>query len=317
MMIGPLQSSLRRAFPLLLLTLYTLLSACSNGNDNFNIQDSTLGVPGAGNPNTVAVPGAAIEGPIAGNPTLVSTFFPLAPLGYEQAEYFVSGTANAYTNVNELNSDGNWQVEASEQADYKTRIVVIRPSDPADFNGTVFVEWLNVSAGADSPPDWIVAHNEFIREGYAYVGVSAQAVGVNALKNGAATAARYASLLHPGDSYSYSIFSRAGLLAKETASTLLGGLTAERVLAAGESQSAFRLVTYIDAVQPLEHVYDGFLVHSRFGTGAAISQSPLPAVPFPAPAPIRDDLDVPGSGPIGRSVRDCGGSGTESGLGSA
>ena len=54
----------------------------------------------------MAVPAAAIEGPIAGTPILVSTFFPLAPLGYEQAEYFVSGTASAYTNVNDWYSDG-------------------------------------------------------------------------------------------------------------------------------------------------------------------------------------------------------------------
>ncbi len=164
------------------------------------------------------------------------------------------------------------------------------------FNGTVIVEWLNVTAGADSPPDWIMAHNEFIREGYAYVGVSAQAVGVNALKNSTtpATAARYASLKHPGDSYSYDIFSRAGLLAKEPAATLLGGLTADRVIAAGESQSASRMVTYIDAVQPLEHVYDGFMVHSRSGSGSAISRRRwITRVSYPAPAPIRDDLDVP------------------------
>ncbi len=88
----------------------SLLAACSdsNNNDNNSDQASTLGVPGAGNPNTVAVPAAVIEGPIAGKPTLVSTFIPLAPLGYEQAEYFVSGTANAYTNVNELRT--GWAV---------------------------------------------------------------------------------------------------------------------------------------------------------------------------------------------------------------
>ena len=72
---------------------------------------------------------------------------------------------------------------------------------------------------------------------------------------------------------------------------MLGGLEPQRLIAAGESQSASRLVTYIDAVQPIDHVYDGFLVHSRFGSGAPLTQAPLPAVPFPAPAPIRDDLE--------------------------
>ena len=35
------------------------------------------------------------------------------------------------------------------------------------------------------------------------------------------------------------------------------------------------MVTYIDAVHPLVHVYDGFLVHSRGAGGAALSQAPL------------------------------------------
>jgi hypothetical protein len=54
-----------------------------------------------------------------------------------------------------------------------------------------------------------------------------------------------------------------------------------------------RLVTYIDAFQPLYNIFDGFFVHSRFGPGAPIRQAPLSSVSFPAPAPIRDDLTVP------------------------
>lgn len=139
-----------------------------------------------------------------------------------------------------------------------------------------------------------MAHNEFIRSGYTWIGVSAQAVGVNALKNGGpVAAARYPSLYHPGDSYSYDIFSRVGQLAGEVDSTLLGGLTADRVIATGESQSASRMVTYINAVQPIERTFDGFMVHSRGSSGSSISQSPLASHPYPSPAPIRDDLDVP------------------------
>jgi hypothetical protein len=167
---------------------------------------------------------------------------------------------------------------------------VIRPIDPAKFNGTVVVEWLNVSAGSDIAFDWTMAHNEMIRLGVAYVGVSAQAVGVNTLKND--TNPRYDSLVHPGDSYSYSMFSDAGRAVRDQAATVLGGLTPARIIASGESQSASRMVTYIDAVQPLEHVFDGFMVHSRGASGAPLSQAPQPAISFPAPAPIRDDLDV-------------------------
>lgn len=221
----------------------------------------------------------------------------LAQYGYQKKEFFLAGTARSYTPATPLPIDGKLFVTADpEVADgnYKTRLIVFRPIDEADFNGTVIVEWFNVTAGSDTNPDWIMAHNEFIREGYAYVGVSAQAVGVNALTNGAATAARYGSLVHPGDSYSYDIFTRAGLLAKEASATLLGGLTADRVIATGESQSASRMVTYINAVQPLEQVYDGFMVHSRSGSGSSIRQAPLAnPVSYPSPAPIRDDLNVP------------------------
>ncbi len=44
----------------------------------------------------------------------------------------------------------------------------------------------------------------------------------------------------------------------------------ERLIAAGESQSAGRIATYIDAVHPLVEVYDGFVVHSRGAGGAAL-----------------------------------------------
>jgi len=219
-------------------------------------------------------------------------------VGYQRTEFFLSGVAHSYTPTLPLPADGKLVVTADpavatgNYGNYKTRLVVLRPIEPANFNGTVIVEWLNVTAGADTPPDWIMAHNEFIREGYAWIGVSAQAVGVNALKSGA-SATRYASLVHPGDSYSYDIFSHAGLHAKEAASTLLGGLTAERVIATGESQSASRMVTYVNAIQPLDQVYAGFFVHSRGASASSISQSPLTPNPFPAPAPIRDDLDVP------------------------
>ena len=68
----------------------------------------------------------------------------------------------------------------------------------------------------------------------------------------------------------------------------------EHLIAVGESQSAGRLVTYIDAVHPLVDVYDGFLVHSRGRRGArAVAGSAAERVPVPTPTPIRDDLDVP------------------------
>lgn len=104
---------------------------------------------------------------------------------------------------------------------------------------------------------------------------------------------RYAALSHPGDSYSYDIFSQAGQAIRNNAGTILGGLRPRRVLAEGESQSAFRLTTYIDAVQPLAHEYDGFLVHSRGGSSAPLSQAPQASVLAPPVVYFRPDLGVP------------------------
>ena len=54
----------------------------------------------------------------------------------------------------------------------------MRPIDRHRFNGTVVVEWLNVTGGADAGTDWMLGHNELIREGFVWVGVSAQKVGI-------------------------------------------------------------------------------------------------------------------------------------------
>jgi hypothetical protein len=235
-----------------------------------------------------------VTGPVTGGNghiLLQATNFPLDSAGYSQSEFFVSGSAASFTPAADLGPDGRWQVSPATTAPYTTRIVVNRPVDPARFNGTVVVEWLNVSAGLDVAPDWVYAHNELIREGYAWVGVSAQAVGVSADKAG--DPARYAALSHPGDSYSDDIFSQAGQAVRNSAATVLGGLRPRAVLAEGESQSAFRLTTYLNAVQPLAHVYDGFLVHSRGGGSAPLSQAPQADVPTPPVVPFRTDLDVP------------------------
>ncbi len=255
------------------------------------------------------VPSPSIEGPVSGGlgaPFVAATSFDLAQVGYEQAEYFIAGTASAFASATPLTKDGLWTASPGDTAPYKTRILVYRPILPARFNGTVFVEWLNVSGGVDAAPDWTGAHTELIREGCAWVGVSAQYVGVEGgggllgvVDMGLKTVdpIRYGTLSHPGDSFSYDIFSQAGEAVRDPLGPdPLGGLHVQRVIAVGESQSAFRLTTYVDAVHPLARVYDGFLIHSRGGGsvyGAPLSESPQTAIPVPLPTFIRADLDVP------------------------
>jgi alpha/beta hydrolase family protein len=223
--------------------------------------------------------------------TLYGTSFDLSKVGYEKSQFFLSGTAHTYVPAQTLTSDGKWKITTGVSAQYKTRIAVYRPINPKRFNGTVVVEWLNVSGGTDDAPDWTLSHNELVRDGFAWVGVSAQQVGVDAAKSG--DPAEYSSLSQPGDSFSYDIFSQAGEAVRDQAALILGGLRPHTLIAAGESQSAGRLMTYIDAVQPITHVYQGFLVHSQFGTGAPLSQSPQGNDSASTPTTIRSDIGVP------------------------
>ncbi|HMQ28791.1 MAG TPA: alpha/beta hydrolase domain-containing protein, partial [Acidimicrobiales bacterium] len=74
---------------------------------------------------------------------------------------------------------------------------------------------------------------------------------------------RYGTLVHPGDAYAFDIFNQVGATATEPGGGLLGGLEPTQVIAVGESQSAIFLSTFVNAVHPLDPVYDGFLIHSR------------------------------------------------------
>jgi hypothetical protein len=248
-------------------------------------------------PTVTAVPGA---------PVLLLSGFDLAPLGLSTEEFFISGKASSYTLPGGQTSDGHWQATAAETAPFVTRIVVVRPTDARKFNGTVVVEWLNVSAGTDATPDWNAAHREIMRGGYAYVGVSAQKVGVdggpsmgaNPMAKPLKTAnpERYGSLIHPGDAFSYDIYSQAGrLLRQPKASGVLGPLVPKRILAVGESQSAVFLTTYVNAVDPLAKVYDGFLIHSRFGAPSRLDGASMmgSGARLPEPTKLRTDLRVP------------------------
>ena len=138
---------------------------------------------------------------------------------------------------------------------------------------------------------------EILREGYAWVGVGAQASGVNTPVLGlkAWDPVRYGSLVHPGDRYSYDIFSQATQAIRFPQGVNPIGLPTPTVLATGRSQSAFRLVTYINAIHPLAQLFDGFLVHSRGRTAAGLTAEQLGGDPVPIPpnAHIRIDTNVP------------------------
>jgi hypothetical protein len=215
-----------------------------------------------------------VNGPIAaktpaGDPAHSYPFFAaledLKARGYIEQEYFYSGIANRYDTPDGATgkvTDGNHK--------YQTRLVVRRPVDPKKFNGTVIVEWNNVTSGHDLDIDWYQIHDYLIRSGYAWVGVTAQRIGVEALK--AWNKDRYGSLdvsadgTILNDALSYDIFADVGRAARQPhGADFLGGLKVQRVFATGHSQSSARLATYVNSVHPLDPVFDAVILHGGGG----------------------------------------------------
>ncbi len=225
----------------------------------------------------------------------------LAAHGYIEQEYFASGTAYAFASTS-TPSNGRWTFTVDGSAPYTTRILVRRPSDPAKFDGNVVVEWMNVSAG-ETAPDWDYLNPALMDSGAAYVGVSAQALGVNGgkaiLGSGSSPGlrgtepARYGSLHHPGDGYSLDIFAQIGRALRAPAPWVLGGLRPSHVVAIGESQSAFYLTTYADTLQSVDHTYEGLFIHSRGGAPVPLGNQDVTAAITGHGVRIRTDLHIP------------------------
>ena len=179
-----------------------------------------------------------------------------------EEEYFFQGTATRYSTP-PLATGG----VVSSGHPYKTRMIVRRPTSAERFNGIVIVEWVNVTSGYNLDAMWQASFDLLMREGYAYVGVSAQRVGVQQPPSGltAWSPTRYGTLdvtagnTVPSDTLSYDIFSQAAQAIRHPVGVNpLGGLPVRLIIAAGVSQSQGRLVAYHNSIHPLAEVYDGF-----------------------------------------------------------
>jgi Alpha/beta hydrolase domain len=236
---------------------------------------------------------ARLTGPVTGQPGIILTGYDIGRVGYGLEEFFLGGTAASFEPAGPAGADGYWQVAPSGQAPFTTRVVVCRPTGPGAFTGTVVLEWLNVSGGFDAAPHWMLTHRHVVRSGWAWVGVSAQRAGIEggsifdatgeepgegsrramvlpALKE--SDPVRYGGLHHPGDAFSFDIFAQAARAVRSGA--VLGPLPVECLLAAGQSQSAIHLVSYVNAVAPAlppEAACDGYLIGSRTGFAAPLT----------------------------------------------
>jgi hypothetical protein len=200
-------------------------------------------------PASASTPTPTVSGPVQGGAhgrAFNEWPWPLEDYGYEQVEYFISGTARAFGT-------------ALPPAKYTTRIQVFRPKDRRKASGTAMVEWSNVTANYDIPLGWVWAHPYLMGQGDVVVLVSAQEVGVCGDKSplpGVEVCSptslqgwdveRYGSLVHPGDDYSFDIFSQAVQAVRRPGRVNpVAGIEVRHVVGYGQSQSAQRLDGYV------------------------------------------------------------------------
>ena len=201
----------------------------------------------------------------------------LKKVGYLEEEFLVSGTSNVYS----WPAPGPAVVKTAG-APYTTRALVRRPAIGQKFSGNVVVEMLNPSNFFDLNIGWAVAHKQIIDNGDAWVGITAKAITIEALKN--FDPARYKSLSFanplplsdPGNctivaadssratenGLIWDIYSQVGAWLKSSAASnplrYNGPETqVKRAYGFGYSQTGGFLVNYINAIHPLVVKSDG------------------------------------------------------------
>ncbi|MFZ2986901.1 MAG: alpha/beta hydrolase domain-containing protein [Ideonella sp.] len=215
---------------------------------------------------------------VPGTMPMTAAAIDLAAAGYTEHEFYASGQARRYRGVlpgaqaTGQIIDGGWP--------YRTRVLVRAPR-AAKFNGTLVVEWANVTAGQDIDFAFAESYAYLLREGYAVAVVSAQRLGVDRLKTWSPQ--RYSDLsvtaestdpqtgqkiddcptgtACPGDPLSWDIMTQVSKALKDNVAPVqaLPGLKVRNVIALGESQSAMRLSLYYNAIQPIYRFFDGFV----------------------------------------------------------
>jgi len=237
----------------------------------------------------------------------------LPRMEYVEEEFFVAGRSNLFNYANNPPLGPTDIVPITRNVPYKTRLIVRRPANPENFNGTVVVEWWNSTAGFDTAPVWDPSANFFARQGIVYVGVSNSATAIDFLAGGCrvfgilppSCGTRYTSLSLPENGLAYHMMSQiANLLRSEDAQNPLPpAYRVARLFHAGESQQAGSVVTYASAFH-LKGVNDGYFIQSGINP-RAINFGPrcgdAGVAEFPACTPrlqppharVRTDLPVP------------------------
>ena len=114
-------------------------------------------------------------------------------LGYEEAEFLVTGIAASFDLQGERGTDGEWAVAPRVGAEFCTRVLVRRPTDPQRFSGTVVVEWNNVSGAIDASPEFpdMLETVAMARELDGFAAQCDAQLSINVMSDGAPWSANY------------------------------------------------------------------------------------------------------------------------------
>jgi hypothetical protein len=264
-------------------------------------------------PFTVTPP--TVSGPIPSTATdfpFIADGFgpqPAVPAGYEESEYFISGTGNLYeytpTGIEVVApcpaSTGSFECT---NIPYTTRMLVKRPANPRKFSGTVVVEPLNPSAGFDIAAVWDRSWPYFVRNGDVFVGWTSRYGTLAALKGW--NPSRYAPLnwgvnSAVDDGITFDIAAQVGALFKANGpGSPMHGLKVKRVFEAGFSQDGGFTFTEADVFNALERmpgggpVYDGYVPGGTTGpSNIDFGLTPAGALPAGDPRHQMQPRDVP------------------------
>jgi len=100
----------------------------------------------------------------------------LAKRGYVEEEIFLSGAANVY------DWPATGAVIRTSTAPYTTRVLIRRPKSKSKFSGRIIVEMMNPSNLLDLNIGWAIHRDQIMRQGDAWVGVTAKPISVVTLK---------------------------------------------------------------------------------------------------------------------------------------
>jgi hypothetical protein len=190
----------------------------------------------------------------------------LIPYGYEEQEYFVSGTV-----------DGK---------PYATSLLVRKPQNPDNFSGVVAVDTLHVGGTSTF---WPFYKDALMSEGHGWAMVVSQREPLEMFVK-KSNAARYASLqipeaigdagnlIAPGpqDAISQQIMTEVGTLLKENAGDApFAGMSVKHLIMAGVSQTALHTLRYIREAHPKARMPDGKPIYDGYFPSEAFLPTPL------------------------------------------